>query len=50
MAKVEREVFDRMDDDTLISVCFKPLIRSYKEISGVNELRLPVHASSRESA
>lgn len=36
LARIEREVFDRMDDESIIFVCFKPLILSYKEISSVN--------------
>ncbi|WP_268760162.1 hypothetical protein [Bacillus sp. FJAT-28004] len=33
LVKIEREVFDRMDDGALISACFKPLIQTYKEVS-----------------
>ncbi|MDQ6421502.1 hypothetical protein RB620_18920 [Paenibacillus sp. LHD-117] len=33
MVKMQREVFERMDDGALISACFKPLIQTYKEVS-----------------
>ncbi|KRE35674.1 hypothetical protein [Paenibacillus sp. Soil522] len=33
MLTMQREVFQEMEDDALISACFKPLIQTYKEIN-----------------
>jgi hypothetical protein len=33
LVTMQREVFEGMDDGTLISACFNPLIQTYKEVS-----------------
>ncbi|MFB6365638.1 hypothetical protein ACFCP7_16500 [Paenibacillus elgii] len=32
-ATIEREAFEKMGDEALLSACFKPLIQTYKELS-----------------
>ncbi|WP_410514950.1 hypothetical protein PaeBR_11475 [Paenibacillus sp. BR2-3] len=33
LVTMQRDVFEMMDDGALISACFKPLIKTYKEVS-----------------
>ncbi|MGO4547885.1 hypothetical protein AB4Z29_24120 [Paenibacillus sp. 2TAB23] len=37
LATMQREVFDKMDDQSLLTACFTPLIHTYKEVSSKNE-------------
>ncbi|CAM4410978.1 hypothetical protein FHS16_001051 [Paenibacillus endophyticus] len=36
LATMQREIFDRMDDKSLLTACFTPLIQTYKEVSSKN--------------